>query len=226
MPVMPVTPRNAQPAPVFKTWLQESWKGTHRSNMPPTVSEKRATKHNPLEHRQLRRLLPNGVPTPRTILITPLPILSLPVGGEPILEVEVFDQPARGDGRGAVWVVASRPERQLTKNTKIILKAAGHVSGVGRLSSLNGLYRHWASFAISGGPRLCSLRVPIPWAVLGALESHTHSSRYHALPEEPDPHPAFIGNPMIAMDGENPYEFDVWEDPAHLDARLARIRNQ
>ncbi|KAH9938697.1 uncharacterized protein B0H18DRAFT_949952 [Fomitopsis serialis] len=180
----------------------------------------------PAELRPLRRLLPNGTPTPpRTIPTVPLPTLSLPIGDDPVLEVNVFDRPVR-EGNGVIWTVASRPERQLKKNIKIILKSSGHESGVGRLSSLNGLYRHWASFAVSGGPRLCSIRVPIPWAVLDALASHTHFSRYYALPREPGPHPAFIGNPVIFNDEENPYEFEVWEDPAYLDARLARIRNQ
>jgi len=123
-----------------------------------------------------------------------------------------------------VWVTATRPKRQLSRTLKISLKTSQQVSGVGRLSALTALCRHWVSFSIMGSLSPCSLRVPIPWASLEPLECHIHATRYLSLATEPAPHPDFAGNPLISNDTESPYEFEVWEDPSGLDVRLARIR--
>ncbi|TFY53816.1 hypothetical protein EVJ58_g9231 [Rhodofomes roseus] len=154
----------------------------------------------------------------------PLPRLCLKDMDDDVIEVQVFDRPTTGR-RGMVWAVAARPEKQLSANQYIVLKTSTRTSGVGRLSTLNGLFRHWAQFVVAGGPTPCSLRVPIPWVCLSPIECHTHSTRYLTLPKTPAPHPAFLSNPLIAKDDENPYEFEVWEDSAVLDLRLARIYN-
>ena len=154
-----------------------------------------------------------------------LPPLCLSAHDDEVVEVKVLDRPVRGEKRGMVWIVESRPPRQLANGQKIVLRTSEEVSGVGRLSTLDGLYRHWASFVIAGGPpsRPCSLRVPIPWSSLSALESHAHTKHYSSLPKLPSPHPAFLNNPLITSDKESPYEFEVLEDEATLDSRLARI---
>lgn len=154
-----------------------------------------------------------------------LPALGLSAHDDEVVEVRVLDRPVRGEKRGMVWIVDSQPAKQLANGQKIVLRTSEEMSGVGRLSNLDGMYRHWASFVITGGPpsRPCSLRVPIPWSSLSALESHAHTKHYASLPKLPSPHPAFLSNPLIASDEESPYEFEVWEDEAMLDSRLARI---
>jgi len=129
-----------------------------------------------------------------------------------------------GEGKGLTWVVKSRPAKQLGKRQHIVLQSDSKRSGVGRLTSVVEMRRHWVLFTVSGGPYPCNVRVPVPWAALDDLESFTHAKLYFTLPTLPRPHAEFERIPLFTNDEENPYEFELGEGRA-LDAerRYARI---
>ncbi|TFY52701.1 hypothetical protein EVJ58_g9866 [Rhodofomes roseus] len=150
----------------------------------------------------------------------PLVILHLPATTDPVIHVKVQLKPSRDHQNNKAWIVASRPSSQLAVSARIVLHTNSESSGIGRLASINGFYRHWISFAIQGGEEWCSLRVPVPWTKLGPEAYHTHSSAYTTLPERPTPHPDFIGDPYITRAATSPYEFDFDEEVATTPIRL------
>ncbi|TFY67455.1 hypothetical protein EVJ58_g1601 [Rhodofomes roseus] len=136
-----------------------------------------------------------------------------------------MDVPTMGEGKGLTWIVQSRPEIQLGKRQHVVLKTNAQRSGVGRLTSVADLRRHWVIFTVSGAPHSCNLRVPIPWAALDDLEGFTHSKFYFTLPALPRPHAEF-SSPIFTSDEENPYEFELGERAESRSERLiARITN-
>ncbi|KAH9918112.1 uncharacterized protein B0H18DRAFT_958033 [Fomitopsis serialis] len=162
-------------------------------------------------------------PTPP---ITPLPQLIIPLSHLPIIDVEVTEQPTMEERNGLTWIVKDRPLKQLAKQQLIRLCTDSQRSGVGRLSQIVTLRRHWITFAISGARSYCTLRVPVPWVALDNIEGRSHASTYATLPNLPRPHPSFRHLPSFRNDGENPYEFDIEEEELEeLDRRLRRIAN-
>ena len=124
----------------------------------------------------------------------------------PVLDVYVFPEPVRSDEEQTVWAVAVRPETFLRRGQNIALKTSRQTSGIGRLSSLKEMFRHWVSFGITGSGGKCCLHVPIPWVSLSDIECLVHTRHYSTLPALPPPHPDF-DNPLITGSDESPYEF-------------------
>ncbi|KAH9835159.1 uncharacterized protein C8Q71DRAFT_106740 [Rhodofomes roseus] len=159
-----------------------------------------------------------------------LPRLTLQCDAHVVVLVYVEEMPVTGEGKANLtWVVKTRPIKQLGKRQHLTLEIDSQRSGVGKLTSVVELRRHWILFTVSGGPFLCNLRVPVPWAALDDLESFTHSKLYFTLPVLPRPHEEFRRNPLFTNDEENPYAFEPPErgaselEPA---VRLARITCQ
>ncbi|KAH9831199.1 uncharacterized protein C8Q71DRAFT_861934 [Rhodofomes roseus] len=142
----------------------------------------------------------------------PLPRLCLKDIDDDVIEVQVFDRPTTGR-RGMVWAVAARPEKQLSANQYIVLKTSTRTSGA--LGAVRRRGRPDAVQPARPGP----VGVPQPNRMPYPLDALPHAA------EDPAPHPSFLSSPLIAKDDENPYEFEVWEDSAVLDLRLARIYN-
>ncbi|KAH9837265.1 uncharacterized protein C8Q71DRAFT_723553 [Rhodofomes roseus] len=158
----------------------------------------------------------------------PLPSLDLPPTDEPTIIIKVLPHPiiGRGIGRGLTWTADERPAEQLKKGKSIKLCTTTQTSGLGRLSAISDLRRHWVTFAVAGAAQPCNLRVPIPWAALGDLEGFTHQYHYFSLPSLPPPHHTFTNRPAFQNDSENPYEFDIEEDEIpSLANRIANIIN-
>ncbi|KAH9915982.1 uncharacterized protein B0H18DRAFT_1124525 [Fomitopsis serialis] len=158
--------------------------------------------------------------------IIPLPRLqTTPLSG-PVLEIDVLPIPTMEERIGLTWVVDNRPRHQLACSTLVKLRTSTQLSGVGRLAQIVTLRKHWATFSITGSQVTCSLRVPIPWTRLSALESHAHTKHYPNLPSTPRPHLAFRSLPPFLNDLESPYEFDTWDDEQPgAEASLTQITN-
>ena len=130
---------------------------------------------------------------------------------ESIAQVTVCAQPSVDDEGKQVWIATCRPTLPLCRGQAIVLLAQSKASGLGRLSSISGMTRHWAFFGITGCNGLCRLRVPIPWILLSAIEGHAHTRHYPSLSRDPPPHPEF-NYPLITHGNESPYEFVAGPD--------------
>ncbi|KAH9839783.1 uncharacterized protein C8Q71DRAFT_855094 [Rhodofomes roseus] len=156
----------------------------------------------------------------------PLPSLPLPPALETAVSVTVLPLPTVGNGRGLTWTVDDRPAEQLQKGKRITMRTDTQTSGIGRLSAISDLRRHWVTFTVAGATQPFNLRVPIPWASLEDLESYTHQHHYFDLPNLPPPHRFYADRPAFLDDKENPYEFDINEDDIpSLTNRLDSITN-
>ncbi|KAH9838425.1 uncharacterized protein C8Q71DRAFT_722610 [Rhodofomes roseus] len=154
----------------------------------------------------------------------PLPSLSIEDTGEPVISIHVQPHAEIGNSRGLTWTMNERPAEQLQKGRLITMSAGGEVTGIGRLSAVMDLRRHWVTFAVSGANLPCDIRVPIPWAILEGLESFTHQYHYFGLNNNPPPHTSFRDIPAFHDTNYNPYEFDIEdEDIASYTRRIADI---
>ncbi|TFY56882.1 hypothetical protein EVJ58_g7372 [Rhodofomes roseus] len=158
--------------------------------MTPTTStknKKRSQEHitKPRKKRTSRAKPP---PPPTPVSLPPLPSLSLPPEGLPTMTVKVLPYPITRNECGPTWVANERPMAQIQKGSRITICTDAQSSGIGCLSAITDLRRHWVTFAIVGAQHPCNLRVPIPWAVLDGLESFTHQKHYFDLAKEPPPH--------------------------------------
>ncbi|EPS94922.1 hypothetical protein FOMPIDRAFT_1054682 [Fomitopsis schrenkii] len=147
----------------------------------------------------------------------PLPTLTLPDNGEPVIAVRVRDEIAKSEGRIPVWVADEQPARRLGHGQLISLENDGGKTGLGLLTSITDLRQHWVTWTVTsgpmtpcgqaaqsdptgpsepvalggtppGGPTQCRLRVPIPWTSMTGIEAVAHAKHYHALPPSPPPH--------------------------------------
>ncbi|KAH9843019.1 uncharacterized protein C8Q71DRAFT_720401 [Rhodofomes roseus] len=158
----------------------------------------------------------------------PLPSFSLPPTNDTSITVRVLPLPivGKGLGPGLTWTIDERPAEQLEKGRRVIFSTDAQTSGLGNLSAISDLRRHWVTFIVTGADKPCSLRVPIPWASLGDLEGYTHQHHYFNLPNLPPPHPSFAERPAFQNEKENPYEFDIEEDDIpSLAKRITNITN-
>ncbi|KAH9835831.1 uncharacterized protein C8Q71DRAFT_870101 [Rhodofomes roseus] len=184
-------------------------------------SQKRSTKPTTKRTRRAKTLPP---PPPEPITLPPLPPLSLPQEDLPTVAVKVLPYPAIKHERGQTWIADERPSAQLQKGSRITICTDAQTSGIGRLSGITDLRRHWVTFAIVGTPQQNNLRVPIPWAALDGLESFTHQKHYFVLPSDPPPHRSYADIAVFCDDNENPYEFDIDEDDVPgFSRRIANI---
>ncbi|KAH9913052.1 uncharacterized protein B0H18DRAFT_960623 [Fomitopsis serialis] len=159
----------------------------------------------------------------------PIPLPSLHITNDndaaEVVRVRVQQRPVWG-GRGYTWIVDQHPTQQLGRGTLISIQNESGQSGTGRLSSASDLRRHWITFTVAGASPPCNLRVPIPWATLGTLESYTHTTHYATLADLPPPHSSFLNNPAFSEATDNPYEFELWDvDTETLEKRISLIRN-
>ncbi|KAH9917470.1 uncharacterized protein B0H18DRAFT_1123561 [Fomitopsis serialis] len=191
----------------------------------PCDRSQSTTKKNPSDTNRARLHTGPGLKPARKPV--PLPTLHATTD-DPLSEVthvKVQPRPVWG-GRGYTWIVDQHPAQQLGTGTLISIENESGKSGTGRLSSASDLRRHWVTFIVAGASPPCNLRVPIPWATLGALESYTHTTHYTSLADLPLPHPSFFNNPAFAAENDNPYEFDLWDaDTESLEERISLIRN-
>ncbi|TFY68499.1 hypothetical protein EVJ58_g965 [Rhodofomes roseus] len=156
-----------------------------------------------------RRKAPRMVSFRAERQLLPLPNLQLPHDPADALEVRVQRQPAIGEGEGLTWIVDEQPRIRLGKDQHITLIIGDTRSGVGRITHVTDMRRHWVTWTVDGGPKKCSLRVPVPWALLSDLEGLAHTRHYPSLPPLPAPHPIYRNNPLITRSTTTPYEFDI-----------------
>ncbi|KAH9832458.1 uncharacterized protein C8Q71DRAFT_860855 [Rhodofomes roseus] len=143
-----------------------------------------------------------------------------------ITQVKIAPKPIFGGGRGLTWVADERPASQLKKGSLISLSTASETSGIGKLSAISDLRRHWVTFTVTGADLPCNLRVPIPWSSLDDLESFTHQRNYFDLNNSPPPHTSFHHIPAFNNEEENPYEFEITDNEIDsLEDRIAQITN-
>ena len=124
---------------------------------------------------------------PRASPIIPLPTLLLPNQDGNVVEIAVLAKPVIGEGRGLTWIVDERPGKQIGTGEQIRLRVGERRTGVGRMTTIIGMRKHWITWTISGGVNQCAIRVPTPWAALTGTEGAAHTRVYRSLPDIP-PH--------------------------------------
>lgn len=123
-----------------------------------------------------------------------------------ITTIQVYDRPWCRKGTGTQWIVAEKPIRRVGENEVVCLTAnLDRRTGIGRLSQVADIDKHWVTFRISGATPKSSLRVPIPWARLPSNVAAAHTRAYLALETIP-PHPVFRTNPAYRNPHVNPYQ--------------------
>ncbi|KAH9830781.1 uncharacterized protein C8Q71DRAFT_862229 [Rhodofomes roseus] len=140
------------------------------------------------------------------------------------IAVEIFveaEPESSSNTDGETWIVDKKPQRPLARGQVATLRTNTHVIGSARVSKVASLTRHWAILRLAGGKTGMRLRVPIPWVHLCKMDSYKHTTLYHTLPLQPDPHDLFrLHHPFNDTD-VNPYEFDITEaDEDQLRSRL------
>ena len=105
--------------------------------------------------------------------------------------IKVLDHP-RVNGKGQqTWTVDEEPVSTLQCNSLVILYNSSYESGIGRLSAIVDLRRHWVTFTVAGAQYPAFLRVPAPWTTLEGLAAFSYSAHFNSLPFLPGP-PASI----------------------------------
>ena len=144
----------------------------------------------------------------------PLPRLKFPNDGERVIAVKVLLRPFVGRAGYTTWVVDERPARRVGHGQLVELYTHHARSGIGMLSAITDLTRHWVTWTIVGSQTKCSLRVPVPWAVMSGIEGVAHVKHYKSLPALPPPHRAVA--PGIDDGESNPYSLALTEDELQL----------
>ena len=158
-----------------------------------------------------------GMPLVQSSYCTVVPLPRLTIRrrrGETILDVEVFPDPQAENTTRLRWTVAVRPAAQLSRGQAIRLRIGSRTNGVGRISELIGMSRHWVSFKVSGSHDKCRLEVPVTWAALDRVECHAHTRHYPSLAAYPPPHPLFADNLILHWSLDSPYEFEHGNEDA------------
>ncbi|EPS96548.1 hypothetical protein FOMPIDRAFT_94552 [Fomitopsis schrenkii] len=127
--------------------------------------------------------------------------------------LQVLEVPWLRGRAGTQWIVDGCPQRQVGEGDLVQLTSQDRWTGVGRLSNVTCLEKHWVTFRISGTIPNEGVRIPIPWARLTPQIASAHARLFLSLENIP-PHPAFrhydaFRNPLI-----NPYFTVAWEAAA------------
>ena len=138
-----------------------------------------------------------------------LPLLSAPPKNEQqiltITTIQVYDNPWYRRGTGTQWITAAKPTRPVGEDDLICLAInRDRRTGVGRISHISNMDKHWITFHIAGATPRAYVRVPIPWAKLSVRLAESHAKSFHALENVP-PHYAFRNNPIYRDPDINPY---------------------
>lgn len=122
---------------------------------------------------------------------TPLPSLTLSSNDSIVpITVHVLPRPQLGRGTSTTWTIETEPPSRIRRGSKIIMTTASQQSGIGEVSTVTDLRRHWVTFRISGSTHPSNIRAPIAWVMLDQLEGYTHANRYFDLPALPHTSPS------------------------------------
>lgn len=159
-----------------------------------------------------------------------LPPLALDKPDEETVQVQVLPRPRFANRNVWTWTMKERPAGEIGVGTHVTLATGGQASGVGRLSAVADLKRHWATYIISGSPMQCRLRAPVAWVTLSGLEAYTHRALYLQLSPIPGPHESLAALPHFQNELHNPYyeaeeEREDKRETERLRERIARITN-
>ena len=140
---------------------------------------------------------------------TPLPRLSVPPRNSQtiltITMIHVYDNPWYRGGEGMQWVTALRPARPVGENDIVCLATnRDRRTGIGRISHISHMDKHWITFGIAGAVPKMSVRIPVPWAALTSKVVDIHTQVFTSLENIP-PHPYFRTNPRFLNPNANPY---------------------
>ena len=146
-----------------------------------------------------------------------------------VVEARVLPRPRFGNRKGTTWTVDEKPDRPVRRGGYVTLRTpTERTAGVGRISAVTDLRRHWVTFAITGATLPCNIRIPISWAALDGLERYTHRKYYFNLPPEPRPHESLRNDSRL--EAGNMYPYDDGRpgedaDVSEMEERVARITN-
>lgn len=146
-----------------------------------------------------------------------------------VVEARVLPCPRFGNRKGTTWTVDEKPDRPVRRGGYVTLRTpTEQTAGVGRISAVTDLRRHWVTFAITGATLPCNIRLPISWAVLDDLERYTHRKYYFDLPPDPRPHESLRDDPRFEAEDIYPYADGQPRedgDASEMEQRVARITN-
>lgn len=159
----------------------------------------------------------------------PLPdFRSLPcTDGRNVVEARVLPRPRFG--KGTTWTVDEKPDKPVRRGAYVTFRTpTERTAGLGRISAVTDLRRHWVTFAITGATLPCNIRLPISWAKLDDLERYTHRKYYFDLPPDPRPHESLRDDPRL--EAADIYPYDVGNpgeegDANEMEERVAKITN-
>ncbi|EPT02711.1 hypothetical protein FOMPIDRAFT_1047449 [Fomitopsis schrenkii] len=158
---------------------------------------------------------------------SPLPVLPKPPANMgttlSVTTVDVQSSPWYKGRKGSTWAVDKRPTNDIGIDDLVRLRIGALETGIGRISTIAELSRHWVTFLIMGNHGQFGLRTPSAWARLNDFARYTHENHYFLLDRAP-PHSAFDGDPLFQDDTKNPYNRAPKRDTA-MAARMALITN-
>ena len=142
-------------------------------------------------------------------VLPPLPQLAKPPRDSQniltITTIQVYDKPWYRGGAGTQWITAMKPSKPVGEGDIVRLEAnLDRRTGVGRISHVTSLDKHWVTFRIAGAVPKSNIRVPLPWARLHARVAATHARNYLTLENIP-PHSAFRDDAQFRNPHINPY---------------------
>ena len=147
-----------------------------------------------------------------------------------VVEAKVLPRPRFGNRKGTTWTVDEKPDRPVRRGGYVTLRTSSErTAGVGRISAVTDLRRHWVTFAITGATLPCNIRLPIPWVTLDGLERYTHRKYYFNLPPDPRPHESLRDDPRLENGDIYPYDDGQPgedADASAMEERVARITNR
>ena len=141
--------------------------------------------------------------------IPQLPLLSAPPKDGhrtlTITMIQVYDNPWYRRGTGTHWITAMKPARPVGEDDLICLAInRDRRTGVGRITHIANMDKHWITYHIAGATPRAYVRVPVPWAKLTVRTADTHAKSFHSLENVP-PHYDFRANPLFRDPSVNPY---------------------
>ncbi|EPT04334.1 hypothetical protein FOMPIDRAFT_1014189 [Fomitopsis schrenkii] len=118
-----------------------------------------------------------------------LPTLNIETTTVDVIAVRVNPLPRYGEDGDATWYAAVEPRKRARVGGWVILSARPKCqrTGVGMLSEIADMTRHWITFKIAGGPREYRLRIPTAWTRLEQEDAMTYLTHYFELQRTPHP---------------------------------------
>ena len=117
----------------------------------------------------------------------------------------IYEKPWYRGRAGTHWIIAEEPSRSIGEGDLVCLTANGdRRTGVGKISQLSGLDKHWATFSIAGAIPKSGIRIPIVWARLTPRAAEAHDKLYLTLENIP-PHHALREDSRYRNPHVNPY---------------------